>query len=54
METSSPERPLLVAMTFFGDLPSHGISYVDQEGKTKNFLIELSGQEGSLQLTEFE
>ncbi len=49
----TPERPLFVTMTFFGDLPSYGISYVDKEGNTKHFSIELSGQDGSLQLSEF-
>lgn len=53
VEKLTPERPLLVTMTFFGDLPSYGISYVDQEGKTKHFSIDLSGKDGSLQLTEF-
>lgn len=47
------ERPLVVGMTFFGDLPSYGISYVDENGVTRNFALGLSGMDGSLLLTEF-
>ena len=48
-----PEWPLLVNMTFYGDMPSYGISYVDQSGATRYFAIGMSGKDGSLLLLEF-
>ena len=33
LKTLEPERPLLVTMTFFGDLPSYGISFTDKNGE---------------------
>lgn len=49
----TPDHPLLVMMTFYGDLPSYGISYVDENGETKSFFITQSGMDGSLLLVEF-
>ncbi len=48
-----PDNPLVVVMTFYGDLPSYGISYEDENGETRNFYITLSGKDGSLLLVEF-
>lgn len=48
-----PERPLLVEMTFWGTIPSYGISYMDQNGETRNFTVEMSGMDGSIHLGEF-
>lgn len=48
-----PGRPLLVRMMFFGTIPNNGISYVDGEGVTRRFVLDQSGEDGSLLLTEF-
>lgn len=47
------EKPLVVDMTFFGDTPNYGISYVDNNGNTKKFAIQMSGEDSSLLLVEF-
>ena len=47
-----PEAPLLVRATFYGDLPDFGIRYTDTDGAVKTYAIEISGMNGSLQLTE--
>ena len=48
-----PERPLAVSMTFYGSLPSYGISYTDGSGQTRRFTVGLSGEDGSVVLTAF-
>lgn len=45
--------PLVVNMTFAGDLPTYGISYVDGKGELMTYALELSGEDGSLILTEY-
>ncbi len=51
--TLTPDRPLLVTMTFWGDIPNNGISYITKEGETKRFTVEISGSDGSIVLSEF-
>lgn len=53
VDSLMPDYPLVVAMTFYGDLPSYGISYEDENGETRYFYITLSGKDGSLLLVEF-
>ncbi len=53
LDTLVPDRPLVVSMTFYGTIPYYGVSYVDGKGKTRNFAVEVSGEDGSLSLTEF-
>lgn len=53
IDTLMPDRPLVVAMTFYGDLPSYGISFEDESGQMKSYYITQSGQDGSLMLIEF-
>ena len=48
-----PGHPLLVRMMFFGTIPNNGISYVDGEGVTRRFVLDQSGEDGSLLMTEF-
>lgn len=48
-----PQKPLIVEMTLPETVPTHGISYTDNNGQTKKFIICLSGQDGSIFLTEF-
>lgn len=40
-------------MTFSGDIPNYGISYVDEQGTTRNYALEVSGKDGSILLSEF-
>ena len=43
-EELSPQRPLVVGMTFVGSIPDRGIAYVDADGTTKYYSIGMSGQ----------
>lgn len=38
----------LISVRIQGDLPEYGYSYVDQDGTTKEFVIEVSGEDGSI------
>lgn len=49
----APGRPLVIGVTFAGDLPNNGVSYVDSNGKTHRFAIAESGEDGSLLMTSF-
>lgn len=51
-EKLDSEKPLMVEMTFMGDTPSYGISYVNENGETKTFAVEMSGMDGSILLSE--
>ena len=51
-EELGKDTPLIVTMTFVGDIPNYGISYVDENGQTKKYSIDLSGYDGSLFLSE--
>lgn len=53
LDSLTPECPLVVGMTFYGTIPTYGISYVDASGKTRRFTVELSGKDGSVLLCEF-
>ncbi len=46
-------RPLMVELTFYGDMPSYGVSYTDENGETRCFAVSVSGYDGSLELLEF-
>lgn len=48
-----PGKPFLLGMTFWGDMPSYGVSYVDDEGVARRFSISQSGMDGSLVLSAF-
>lgn len=52
-EELSRERPLQVALTFPGDLPTVGFSYVLQDGQESLFSIGQSGKDGSLVTSPF-
>ena len=49
----TPERPLFVQTSFPGDMPTNGISYLDDDGTTRYFSVSESGFDGSLILSEF-
>ena len=53
LPTLEENKPLEVTLTFYGDLPSYGISYKDASGATKNFTLTLSGEDGSVILSEY-
>ena len=46
-------RPVVIGMTFAGDLPDRGISFTDENGSTRTFALALSGEDGSPLLLEF-
>lgn len=50
----TPEKPLVVTMSFPGDTPSMGISYVDSAGKEYVYSVSLSGLDGSVLLGDVE
>ncbi|MBP3468709.1 MAG: hypothetical protein J6K26_04255 [Lachnospiraceae bacterium] len=52
-ESLTKDSPLLVKLAFFGTIPSYGISYVDENGATRNYAIAESGKDGSVILWEF-
>lgn len=52
--TLEPEHPLVAGMTFIGSIPNNGISYVDENGITRFFAVEVSGYDGSLLLSEIQ
>ena len=37
-----------ISLSFHGDLPEYGYSYEDQDGTVKMFIIEISGEDGSI------
>jgi len=49
--TLSKDKPFLLTMTFYGDMPSYGISYDDGEVQFK--AISMSGNDGSIFLENF-
>lgn len=46
--------PLVVTMTFVGDIPNYGISYVGSDGLTHKYTVGTSGYDGSLVLMEIK
>lgn len=54
LEHLIPDGPLVVRMSFPGDMPAYGISYVDEygDGMTHCLTVEISGEDGSLILQE--
>lgn len=49
----SPKKALVGDVVFHGDTLEYGISYVDPEGMTRYYVLEVSGVDGSLIMTEF-
>ena len=46
-----PDFNLAVHLTAEGSIPAYGISYVDSDGTTKSFSVNMSGEDGSLYLS---
>ena len=53
LETLSPDAPLYVRTTFYGDMPNLGVRYTDADGTEKTFAIDISGRDGSLYLLDY-
>lgn len=47
------EQPLVVNLTFIGEIPNYGISYDNGTGEVQRFSLSESGFDGSLVLSEF-
>ncbi|NLL91075.1 MAG: hypothetical protein GX222_01460 [Ruminococcaceae bacterium] len=47
------ERPIVIAMSFPGSMPSRGISFTDETGTVRYFAVLMSGKDGSLFMDEF-
>lgn len=52
-EPLTPNKPLLANLSFFGTIPNNGISYVDENGTTQYYAVNISGKDGSLILNKF-
>lgn len=48
VDTLSNDTPLVVTMTFWGDIPSYGITYTDTAGVEHSGTISISGENGSV------
>lgn len=52
VEALEPDRPLVIGLTFAGDLPSWGFQYEDPSGELRQFALEISGEDGSILVRE--
>ena len=52
VEEIGPDFNLSVHLTADGSIPAYGISYVDTDGTEKAFSVNMSGEDGSLYLSE--
>lgn len=53
-EVMTPDTPVAVQLVFWGDTPGYGISYVDENGTFRRFILSQSGYDGSLLLEEVD
>lgn len=49
----TPERPMVVTWMEQGTIPHRAIAYVDESGTEKYFYIAMSGEDGSVFISEF-
>lgn len=47
-----PDRPLVIGLTFAGDIPCYGFQYDDANGNCRRFALEISGEDGSILMRE--
>ena len=47
-----PGNDLVADLLFAGDIPNYGFSYIDTDGTLKLFALGLSGEDGSIVVTE--
>ena len=50
----TPQTPLLVSMSFIGDMPNNGFRFTGADGAAHSFVLELSGENGELIVRPFE
>ena len=53
LDTLTPEKPLVIETTFYGDMPNIGISYIDADGSFHRYAVNVSGMDGSLFFMDF-
>ncbi len=53
VELFTADTPIVVVMSFLGDIPNYGISYDNGMGEVQRFTVSESGYDGSLILSEF-
>lgn len=53
-DSLTPDAPLVVNTTFYGDTPNIGIRYIDTDGSEKLYAVDVSGMDGSLYLLALE
>ena len=51
--TMTPDTPLTVSLSFYGDMPNNGVSFVDEDGTLCRYAVDMSGEDGSLYLWPF-
>ncbi|MBQ3955382.1 MAG: hypothetical protein II680_05790 [Clostridia bacterium] len=52
LDTFGPEKPLLVSMTFGEVFPAYGFTFKNADGMFKTYGINLSGEDGSVIISE--
>lgn len=52
-ESLNSSTPLVIEMTFFGDIPNYGISYIGENDTPYRFALAENGKDGSLILLPF-
>ena len=52
LDSLTPDTPLLITLTF-GGAQGNGFAYIDSVGLLHRYLLEVSAEDGSLQLTSF-
>lgn len=53
VKTFTQDNPLRIKMMFAGDIPNNGFSYKDEDGNEKDYIITISGKDGSIQIFKF-
>ena len=53
LDELNPDAPIRLSLTFYGDIPNNGISFVDEDGATHRYAVDMSGDTGALYLWEF-
>lgn len=48
-----PDIPLVVCVSFPGSIPQRGISFTTEDGQRRKFIIQMSGEDGSIVLNEY-
>jgi hypothetical protein len=50
----TPEKPFMVTWMEWGTMPHRGLSFVDANNETRFFYLHMSGEDGSLLITEYD